>query len=303
MKEYISENMPDVPDIIIRQEEKAIDLKDYSESVRNYMAEEFEIPPDYSFMAICILNYSDEYNKSIIESAQDLLVFFSESSICEKCLPISFESNENKHLVEMTNLKALKAKLNQSLIDPNLDDSGSDRSYKPTEKALSESTCTDAHLKDVYEFDSEDSTDFKIINPFSKETTPKSDVKMINSTMKSYSKVKDSAFKFPSETSPIKKPTIKKDLICVHCDKQFKKLFNLKLHSVSVHKIYPDGMNIFECPEKGCTFVSGNKMLFNRHHHKAKHINASTFKCYKCMEMFTTKSSPIRHNKRKHKLN
>ena len=73
------------------------------------------------------------------------------------------------------------------------------------------------------------------------------------------------------------------------------------MHLVHVHKHFPKGMVIFECPFPGCSFVAGNKIIFDRHSHKKKVNNVKINLCNLCNERFSTKGSLVRHINRKHK--
>ena len=50
---------------------------------------------------------------------------------------------------------------------------------------------------------------------------------------------------------------------CDHCHKTFGTKYNLNLHLIQVHRIFPPKMTVFQCQQ--CTFVTGNKVLFSRH--------------------------------------
>ena len=62
-------------------------------------------------------------------------------------------------------------------------------------------------------------------------------------------------------------------------------------------------MTVFKCQDPSCSFVSGNKILFNRHSHKIK-VEKDTEKlvCNQCNDTFATPSSLKRHMKRKHQV-
>ena len=45
-----------------------------------------------------------------------------------------------------------------------------------------------------------------------------------------------------------------------------------EIYLSSVHKIFPKDMSVFKCVYPGCSFTSGNQILFNRHVHKPKKV-------------------------------
>ena len=92
IQRYFNENMPDIPDSILKQEEEAIELGEFCDKRRKYIAEDFEIPTEYSFLTICLLSYGIEHKVSVAESEHDLLDLFSASLICDEC---SLASEEN----------------------------------------------------------------------------------------------------------------------------------------------------------------------------------------------------------------
>ena len=88
---------------------------------------------------------------------------------------------------------------------------------------------------------------------------------------------------------------------CKKCGKEFNKMYNLKLHLVSVHKDFPKGMTIFQCSVEGCSFSSGSDILFRRNTHKsALKTELERITCSFCKDTFAGKRSLVRHVKRKH---
>ena len=172
-----------------------------------------------------------------------------------------------KIVVKVDNLKILKTLLNQSLED-SLEDSFNDSIYRPErQKDVIESESSESkNSDDIFKFDSdeEDIDKLKIFNPFIKPTAKTPDAKFAHSSLKTSSKSRTAESMFPPEDSPIKQVALaRKELKCNHCEKVFQKNYNLKLHLISIHKIFPKGMSVFKCPVTGCSFVSGNRLLFN----------------------------------------
>ena len=57
----------------------------------------------------------------------------------------------------------------------------------------------------------------------------------------------------------------RKEVECDHCLKSFQNRYNLKLHIIQIHRIFPSNMKVFKCPESQCEFVTGSKGCYNRH--------------------------------------
>ena len=57
-RKFFQEEMPDVNDGVLKQEEEAINVGYYTEKMKRYLAEEFDIPAEYSFLTLCLLLYS-----------------------------------------------------------------------------------------------------------------------------------------------------------------------------------------------------------------------------------------------------
>ena len=102
------------------------------------------------------------------------------------------------------------------------------------------------------------------------------------------------------------------NLNCGHREGKFSNKYNLKLHLVQVHRIFPEGMIIYKCPDLDCQFVTGSRIWYNRHavtHGRKPEVKVDSCKsscssckttCSYCHMDFANRSSLKRHHQRKH---
>ena len=309
VKTFFDEVAPDVMDIILKQEEVAIAKNDFTEKIKKYITEEFDISGEYAFSAICILNFSFLHNMPVIKSGKYLFGLHSNSYSCSDCcLFQDQEASVRMKSLKLHNLNVLKQVQNQTLSDVNLDVS-SEEEYRPkSEQVVSDSEESENLSDDTYDFheDCGGERSFLVFNPFiGTKKVNHLEFYPVNSTFQSSSCAVGSKKTFVKELSPIKvKKRMDKVFICKVCDKKFNKLYNLKLHRVSQHKEFPKGMTVFQCKEENCRFACGSEILFKRHTHKksAGLKGLERIQCSKCDESLAGKSSLLRHMKRKHKL-
>ena len=293
VKAFFSEHHPDIPDIILKSEENAIASGEFTVKICAYLAEEFNIPEEYSFCVICILNFGFLYKIDIVTSGKYLFGLSSSRFECSQCVMTDGVENEqdfSSRSRKERNLRALQELQVRSSEDEE-DDSEKDEDFLPpdSDKSLDSNIATDV-------FDFHDDSDFDIYNPFdqSKSCT---EFNLVNSTFRRETVM----ITLPSDLSPIRRSN---NFVCQKCSRNFSKKYNLKLHLVSQHKMFPKGMSIYQCPEKDCSFVSGNLVLFNRHNHlktAAVGKRLMRLKCTDCDQSFAGKSSLKRHIERKHK--
>ena len=293
--EIFFKKFPDIPDALLKNEETAIAQKDFTEKIKQYIIEEFEIPGDYAFSAICILNFSFLEKLTVSEAGEHLFGLVDNDFVCHDCNTDYCEFTESE--IQVKNLEVLKKLLNQTLLDDQLDDSDDDKEFELNETQQTVDSSSDESVEDVYKFNDDDEN-FTIVNPFAESSEARSDVKIVNSTFRSSSKMLKETFQC-GKISPINKKQL--SFTCKMCGKEFNKMYNLKLHRVSVHKDFPKGMTIFQCSVEGCRFSSGSEILFKRHSHKsALKADHERIICITCQETFAGKSSLVRHMKRKH---
>ena len=292
IREFFQEEMPDLNDGVLKKEEEAIQDGEFTEKMKRFIAEEFDVPSEYSFLTVCLLLYCSEHSLSVSESFNELNLFESGFE-CEKCSILSEDQN-----VEENNLQILKSVMNKSAQADCDEDSYDDPPFNPETINTSESEFSElSQIVNPLNVDSSFES-VQLFNPFEKTLLPSSDI--INSTLMSNAATSPRR-QFPNESSPIQHQK-KREINCKNCGRNFSKMHNLKMHMVSVHKVFPSGMKIFKCPYPECSFVAGNKVIFERHSHKKNVVGAqSKVLCDVCHEKFANKHSLARHKTRRHK--
>ena len=291
----------DVPDILIEKEKTAKKKKTFTDQMKRYLAEEFNILQEKAFSVICILSYSAKTGQELRESAEDLYGLHSCEIVCADCLTSNdLEENESRDSLEFYDSDdSYNDRDYEQPKSLNSENSTDDSKDSLTESVLEHDSVSQLSLpeKDVYEFDEEEKDDFKVYNPFLKIREPEQTSEIVNSTFSLTSS--GSRIGFSHELSPIDKIKMSTS-ICPHCAKTFSKNNNLKRHLVSVHKVFPKGVTVYECPVEGCLFTSDNQAHFSRHNHRKSLFNSIRVKCQLCGDNFFNNSSLSRHMRRLH---
>ena len=238
-----------------------------------------------------------------------LLNAFLSELLCVLCIECAEDSKEE--LVRRNNCHVLK---NRIVVEDTLDDSFHDPDY--LDKNKYESSDEDS---DIYKF--HDETDFvnpfetikmpdpvvevsEFVNPFVKLDNKDDFVNPFEREGSSTIQSEKSNFNFNpfASSSPKNVADAKGEKVCPHCDKIFPSNYNLKQHLISIHKIFPEGLTIYKCDDKGCNFVTGSRAMFSRHS-QAKfvqpcHRNTKPM-CPVCHQQFCNPSSLKRHVIRK----
>ena len=253
----------DIPDAILRMEEKGVQCGYFTDFLSKYVSEEFLIERDYSFTAIALLHYMKSNNTSVEEAVTELLTLSSSRSICKLCCTDGNNEVEKEQIAKIHNyniLKALPTEIGESERDISLSDCDSlgDPSYteKPAESSSSEESdnicLVESNMPVTFNpFDSADEDEDGGKKMFAPDC---------NSTF---------VFSpFDSDSNPSPGPSnlakrSRAQIECEHCDAKFSNRNNMKQHLVSVHKIFPPGMNVFSCNR--CSFNTGNRVAYERH--------------------------------------
>ena len=307
----------EVCDWITEMEKTLTESGEFSDFVREYLHIEYRVKKKYSICVFVLLNYMKRFSLEADKAFVECLKLSVKETACAQCFIGSISS------VQIGNLKYLKTFFNESDVEDSDDDpefdfkrvcpegveSSSDSDHDSSnitlikEKSLKITNLIEPLYCNPFDSDSTDDVgvfDFKediCVNPF------------VSDEEDDFLSAKNEKFssKFPiSKTSSAKmKPQSHHN--CEHCDKYFPNRYNLKLHYIQVHKIFVQGIEIYECPEKYCPFVTGSSGLFTRHVKthimKPRIMKMTKFKvsCKFCDISVANRSSLKRHMLRKHK--
>ena len=72
LNDYFTTEAPDIPDMILKLETFAVEIAYYGPFLKEYIAEEFSIPSEYSFSVVAILNYLHLFNISVEDALRDI---------------------------------------------------------------------------------------------------------------------------------------------------------------------------------------------------------------------------------------
>ena len=185
----------DISDTVKRFEELAEDKQIYDCDIRDYLAEEWDCPLDYSYAIVAVFSYMKQYDVSVQIALQDLFTLSSLKSLCDQCVIGPKLPQDKIKAAEYFNFTLVRSMLVDCAVE-------SDDSFKDPDCVLSEGGKSSseessktgkvtavlnplAPQKDssVYEF----KDDIKVFNPFmaSDESDQESEPFMpnINSTV------------------------------------------------------------------------------------------------------------------------
>ena len=296
---------------IFESEKTSIESGKFSLFFQDYMHFEFRVKKDHSFLVLVLLNYMKMFSVTVDEAYLDLFKLNVEKTYCPEC------SKDHDLRIQKLNLSYLRQKI---LSDTDsYDDSGSDKEFELCEENVDSSSDESSENESEKGKPKERTED---------EITSNEDKKMHCNPFHSGSE-SDDVYRFTEEvsTNPFLSSEGEPDMIsckktstprtssvnvlnrqahhCDYCEGKFQSKHNLKIHLVGVHRIFPDGMKVFECPEQNCKFVTGSRICYNRHaatHLRKPKVKSNTPKisCSYCQMVVANRSSLRRHVKRKH---
>ena len=298
---------------IFESEKTSIESGKFSSFFQDYVHFEFRVKKDHSFLVLVLLNYMKRFSVTVDDAYLDLFKLNVEKTYCPEC------SKDHDLHIQKVNLSYLRQKilsdsdsfydsgsdkefeLCEENVNSSLDESSEDGSDKgkPKERTGDKVTskeekkmhCNPFHTgsesDDVYAFKEE-----VLTNPF---LSSEDESVMIEKCKKTST----------PRTSSVNVKLNKQAHECDYCEGKFQSKHNLKLHLVGVHRIFPDGMKVFECPEQNCKFVTGSRICYTRH--AATHVrkpkaksNTPKVSCSYCHMVVANRSSLRRHVKRRH---
>lgn len=258
----------DIPDLIKKHEEIAIDAKYFTPLMKDYIGEEFGCVTEYSFCIISVLHYVHRFNVTIEDALCELLVLSTSLSLCPRCINGDTERErmkmaERHNLVLLESLQSLDTCVGELCVS---DDSVSDptclledlpRSSKDGDSSMDLGSSHELDFNNLESkklksdnevnfnpFRSDESCDLVVdefcFNPFIED--PK-DMTMynfddtenvLNSTL-SFNPFSESDTDLPKEMceiSSIKVHSRGLDIKCDFCVKSFSNRHNMKLHLI-----------------------------------------------------------------------
>ena len=317
-------------DWILDAEKNATKSGKFSEFISLYISHEFRVQKENSFCVFVVLNYMKIFSIHAEAAFVDLFKLNVQLSVCSQC-----SDGQDSLLTERVNLEYV-SNLIVSEASDSLLDSDSDPEFVLKQMSSAESDSISDELSDEEEVKAKKRThgedDLKrkeenLCNPFLSSASDDDDKKCCN-PFNSDSDQTD-VYNFheelpvgagsPSETnnknqlnlssvprmSSVKVKSQVKSHICDHCGKKFSTSYNLVLHNVQVHRIFPEGKKIYKCPEVNCKYVTGSRICYNRHattHLRKPRVKKNNYKisCSYCSLVVANKSSLKRHLVRKH---
>ena len=297
----------DLSDWILVLERTSIEAEKFSSFHRDYVHFEFRVQKEYSFAVIVLLNYMKNFSLTPDTAFVEVFRLSLMETFCKECcVDDGIEKIDAKQEIRRRNLNYLRRVIVKEVIDEGIEDSDDDPDFdlkhgEPKDDTSSESTTeydskifhsrkktlleennkenvdeqilsnpfvdSDENLNDAYEFREESG-----INPFESSEDELEIPKSKNS------KERGQLAQKISSSSVKSLPNIK----CDHCQKMFSNKYNMKLHLIQIHRIFVEKMEVFQCPELQCSFVTGSKILYNRH--ATTHLrNSSKIKVLICL--------------------
>lgn len=230
---YLNQEQPDLPDMIIRIEELAVNLDKFDNFQKCYLSEEFDVDPTYSCFIMTIMNYKKSFDLKIEQAMFELLKLSSSDTLCQECVMGNLVSDKVK-MSQVNNLKIYGNILTAEVDELDLsDDSLNDGPY--IKSAQSTSDCTSDSSKAQSFPHNSAQVGCEKFNPFESS----SEISSIDSFSVSHINPLNSTELFNpfSDTSSegdedLNKNFVTKQLVCEHCEKSFSNSHNRKLHYI-----------------------------------------------------------------------
>ena len=295
---------------ILESEKTSRESGKFSLFFQDYVHFEFRVKKDHSFLVLLLLNYMKRFSITVDEAYLDLFKLNVETTYCSDC------SKDHDLHIQKVNLAYIRKKI---VSDTDSIDSGSDKEFVLCQENV------DSSLDES----SEDGSDKGKLKERTEDQVVFKEEKKVNCNPFHSGSESDDVYRFTEEvsTNPFLSSEGEPDMIsckktstprtssvnvlnrqahhCDYCEGKFQSKHNLKIHLVGVHRIFPDGMKVFECPEQNCKFVTGSRICYNRHaatHLRKPKVKSNTPKisCSYCQMVVANRSSLRRHVKRKH---
>ena len=324
----------DLNDWIVKLEEASVENDKFTSFSKEYIHHEFLVEKELSFCVLILLSYMKMFSLSAEDAFPEVFNLSPVDSFCECCSDPSHAAEED---IIGGNLNYLRRVIvTASDVTEEEDDDTGDPDFDLNSRSKnheedSSETMSDSEPCPVT-LDKQDEVVDDIVNPFASDNEESDVYKFVDEysekelnhlvvlrrkqvTNPFFSEDEEievgreskgeGAFKYShiSKTSSVKK---NHSHSCNYCERAFNSDYNLQMHQIAVHRIFPENRKIFECPE--CEFVTGSKTCYTRHatthlrvKSKQKVKNSIKVRCRTCGVLFSNESSMKRHTRRRHK--
>ena len=225
----------DIPDAIKRMEERAIEEKYYTDFLKKYVSEEYDVQEEYSFVVIALLHYHVMNEVSLDDAITELLTLSSKKTICIRCCSTGKDVFEKTKIVKYHNYTVLTQEIDtdnvvsEEEILSDASNSTNDPNYKPEESNDDSENTSDEEANITK------AREQKGFNPFdsSDEENEYDNLHALNSTV-SYNPYEDDSDSGNDQVLRIEASSMKKRIECQYCKKVFSNRYNMKLHLIGL---------------------------------------------------------------------
>ena len=277
--ELFAEFDNDLSDWILKMEKNSTEIGQYTSFARDFIHYQFQVQKDISFAVLIFLNYISKFKLPLAAAFVEVFQLSLENTVCDVCINLKMgqEAKEEIPRINLGYLRKLVA-VESDCCDDDMNDPDfyQDKQYSHTGDIISDTSSDTGDSKEDIKMTKTGIVD-KLL--YGHETNPfaisddddvykfQEDCLCVNPFASSEDDLKTTQDKIshfvPKKTSSIKSNLASVMFACDHCKRSFSTSYNLKLHGIQVHRIFPDNMDRFECPE--CDFVTGSRIGYTRH--------------------------------------
>lgn len=216
---YLINVKPDLPDMIIRIEDLAVNHGKFDSFQKLYISEEFDVDPIFSCLIISVLNYKKSFDLNLEQALFEILKLSSSDTLCEHCIMGNLVSDKVK-MSQVNNLKIYGNIVTSEIDELDLsDDSHNDRPYGVPSHSSSDSSESQSFSPYSAKIKN---TNF---NPFeSSESSCIDSISVIHNNPLNSTELFNPFSDNSSDSEKELNNFVRKMLVCDHCGKSFREV-------------------------------------------------------------------------------